>query len=310
MLAADKLRSLTNEDIERMNWYYQIELKNGAYTNARVRGTSSVVREVVRHIDLKDSLVLDIGSQECLLPAMMVRQGAKKVVAYDRLNLTHRVDLVKAAYGVDFDYIHSLQLSDLSESLKKSGSFPFDVVVFAGVLYHMIDPLAGLAVARSLLREGGLMVIETSVIASNEYIAAVNVGGRLYSGSNYFQISLASLDYFLRMLRLKPIDIVNTAPSDKNISRVTIVARAVDDVVSETNDSWIGQPWIEKDMEAVGLFYSELKSNRPDVPYSQVNSSVRFLENTDIMDVCLTFENSEAFKIKALDGKLRLHDYS
>lgn len=60
-------------------------------------------------------------------------------------------------------------MHELLAATKVRGQGPFDVVVFAGVLYHMIDPLAGMAIARSFLREGGIAVLETSVFCLGRF---------------------------------------------------------------------------------------------------------------------------------------------
>lgn len=101
----------------------------------------------------------------------------------------------------------------------------------------MIGPLARLATVRGLVRNGGLLIVETSVSATRDFVAYINAEGRFYPGSNYFQISLGTLDYFMRMLRLKPIDILFTDPSEDNISRVLIVAEAMSSLVTVKGDT-------------------------------------------------------------------------
>lgn len=305
-----RLESLTQQDIEAMDWYYNVELKPGAFTNARIRGTSSMTRDVVRNISLSGQRCLDLGAQECLLTAMMVRQGAAKVAAYDRLDLTDRIDLIKEAYNVDFDYYHSLQLNELPGRLKSEGVEPFDVVVFAGVLYHMIDPLAGLATARSFARQGGLVVVETSVMSRGDYTAEINAKGRYYPGSNYFQISLGTLDYFMRMLHMRPIDLLHTKPSEDGVCRVTIVARAVDSVMPTQDDRWMRKRFVVQDMEAAHLFYDELKSDAEPVKYRPINEKLVNYEGTKQVDIWSSYEASPHHRINRDDGRLQLADQS
>ena len=114
-----------------------------------------MVRRLLELTDLRDARCLDIGTQEALIPVSLLRLGAKSVVAYDRLDLSERIRLVQQAYGVEFEYIPGLQMDELQTALWKDRKSPLDVVVFSGVLYHMIDPLVGLCIARSLVREGG-----------------------------------------------------------------------------------------------------------------------------------------------------------
>ncbi|MEE9413966.1 MAG: methyltransferase domain-containing protein [Acidimicrobiales bacterium] len=309
-MSKKELTDLSNEEIEKFNWYYKIELKKGATTGGRVRGTSSMTRRIVANMGIDGSRCLDIGAQEGLLSVLMSRHGAAKVAAYDRLDLADRLALVQEAYGVEIDYYHSLQLNELPAAVEKAGEDPFDVVVFAGVLYHMIDPLAGLALTRSFIREGGLAVIETSVVASGELVVHINAKGRYYKGSNYFQISLGSLDYFLRMLRLEPIDLLFTEPSKDNISRATIVARAVDAVVADADDEWMKGNWVENDMASTHVHYDQLKSDKAPVEYTPINPALKFYEGTKTVDIMSTFEASEPHRTTKAEGMLRLDDHA
>lgn len=304
------LADLSREDIEAMDWYYKIELKPGAFTNGRVRGTASMTRDVIRNINLKGARCLDLGAQECLLTTMLARQGASYVAAYDRLNLTDRINLIKAAYAVDFDYYHSLQLNELPARLKAEGKGPFDVVIFAGVLYHMMDPIAGLATARSFVREGGLMVVESSVLATSEYTAAINAKGRLYSGSNYFQLSLSSLEYFMRMLRLRPIDLLFTKPRDDGICRAIIVGRAVKSVVPTSDDWWMRKQFLLLDVQAAHLYYNALQSDAKPITYRSINRSLKTYENCKLIDIWGSYEASQPHRAKQENGQMRLSDQS
>lgn len=296
-------------DVNLENWYYQIELEPNVMSGGRVRGTSSMTRKIVSHLNLSDTRCLDIGAQEGLLSVLMARQGASQVVAYDRLDLRSRLSLVQKAYDVKIDYFHSIEMHELKAATASRGLPPFDVVVFAGVLYHMIDPLAGMAIARSFLREGGIAVIESSVFVSEDFVMHFNAGGRFYKGSNYFQVSLACYDYFARMLRLKPIDMLFTPTSDDGISRVSLVCRAVDHVVAEPEDLWMGKPFVQSDMGAVGLEYKELTSAAPPVPYTPINPTRQFRGDTDCLDVLGTFHASAPNRGTRREGQLHLSDH-
>ncbi|HMB90209.1 MAG TPA: methyltransferase domain-containing protein, partial [Rhodothermales bacterium] len=151
------LQTLTDDEIRQTRWYYQVELRPGVYTDGPEQHTAAMVRSLAERIDLAGTQCLDLGTQEGLMAVSLARLGAETVVAYDRLDLSDRIAMVKEAYEVDFDYQHGLYLHELSAALQTAGYDPFDVVVFAGVLYHMIDPLAGLGTARSFVRENGLL---------------------------------------------------------------------------------------------------------------------------------------------------------
>ena len=302
-----KLSSLTDAQIRQMDWYYGIELRPGVRTAGRRRGSLSLVRHQIKNMDVLGQRCLDIGTQEGVVSTVLAQAGARKVVAYDRLNLSDRISLVQEAYGVDFDYHHSCQLSELPSRLEGTGDVPFDIVIFAGVLYHMIDPLSGMALARSFLRNNGLMLLETSVAVSDEMVMQVNASGRYYQGSNYFQMSLATLDYFLRMLRLQVIDCrhISTAAALENknkegVCRVSVVCRAVEDIIGCENDRWLregSEAWLTSDFEAVSLYFDRLKSDQPPVSYS--TGGLRYHNEQGLKTVNLyeTVINSPSFPV-------------
>ena len=95
---------------------------------------------------------------------LLERRGAAEVLGYDMLLRSDRLDLVKEALGADFGLIGGIDLADLPPAMIAAGHDPFDVVVFSGVLYHMFDPLTGLAVVRGLVRDGGICLVETATV--------------------------------------------------------------------------------------------------------------------------------------------------
>lgn len=262
-----ELQSLTTDQIQGMDWYYSIELKKGAYTKNRVFvGTVALVRDLVARTCVENKWCLDIGTQEAIVATMMARNGGK-TFAYDRLSLVEKIDFVKQAYNVSFEYVHGIQLHELPNELLRRSAGPFDLVVFAGVLYHMVNPLGGMATARSFLKQGGLMVLETAAVVSPEPNFAFNVEGSIYPGSNYFVPTLHSLDYMCRMMRLRPIDCAFIGASQNGICRIAVVCRAEDKPVSTESDTWMHSHWVTNDLKAIGLDFKKLVANDEPMPY-------------------------------------------
>jgi 2-polyprenyl-3-methyl-5-hydroxy-6-metoxy-1,4-benzoquinol methylase len=187
-------------------WYYSVE----AFPGVIARGSfpddlPMLPRQLTRHADVAGQSCLDIGSMEGLMPALLARRGASRVVATDAVaHVADRMEAVKQWYGVDFEFSAVGLLYDLHRKLAPQS---FDFINFSGVLYHVYSPLVTLASIRSLLRPGGLMVVSTNIFHSDGYTAEFNAGGRLQPEANTFwYLSVPLLDYMLRMLRLAPID--------------------------------------------------------------------------------------------------------
>jgi len=289
-------------------WYYQIELPDGTFTNGKPRANLALCRQFFPRIEKTGLRCLDIGTQDFVAPVLFQRQGAAEVVAYDRLNLESRRRVVADAYGAKFHYAAGMPLLGLKKHLRDNNiPTAFDYVNFCGVLYHMIDPLAGLGIARSFLRAGGIMLLETSFAVDPGFVARVNHAGQLYSDTNYFQVSLDALDYWLRMLRMRILDAAFTDPWKNLIGRVVVVCRAVDRPVADPDDTWMAEPFIEQDFEPYGLDYSELASAAPPVAYRGAAQNV-VRPGLDSVDLYQTYTRRGATHIDHALGTLRLRD--
>jgi SAM-dependent methyltransferase len=305
------VEQLTDDEIRGSKWYYQVELRPGVYTAGIERRTAAMVRALLERIDLTNARCLDIGAQEALISVSLARLGSSEVVAYDRVDRTASIDLVREAYDVEFDYRHGMELAGLPSALARPGYEPFDVVVFAGVLYHLLDPLAGLGVARSFVRENGLLLVETATVLDDEPVLHFNAAGRHYPGSTYFLPSLGWLDYALRMLRLKPIDCVHISkPEIGSQGRVAIVCRATDRPLALGGDSWMSGPWIDKDMRGVSLDYAVLASSRPGMRLDKMAGDLPLHPETDSVDVFQAVLRMPAIPRSEKKGKLNLSDYA
>jgi SAM-dependent methyltransferase len=273
-------------------WYYRIELAPGLYTPGNNRRPVALTRELLRRVDIESggaggggARCLDVGIQEGLVTILIARRGASEVVAYDRALRMDQLSLAQRALGVDFDLIGDVKLQDLPRALAAHDRDPFDVVVFSGVLYHMFDPLGGLAVVRGMVREGGICLIETSVAVEDSYSMHFNHRGRFTPGasprfkpssaasrSTFWLITPRCLDYLLRFLRLKPIDLVCLPVSDAldgkpAQARLAVACRAVAEAVAEPGDEWISESQQQKGRFAEFLDWDAVASAAAPIGY-------------------------------------------
>lgn len=262
---ADAIYSQAELDVTP--WYYSMEMEPGKLTPGQSFSNVGLTRTLLQRADLNGHDCLDIGTMEGLMPVLMQRRGAQSVTAYDRPSaLTSRISSVKEKFGVDFDFVSGFPLADLPANV---GHRTFDVVVMSGVLYHLFSPLAGLAVARGLLRNGGVMIVETAAIISDEAAMYWNSASR-FKGEAYFYPSVASLDYFARFLRMEVIDCAFLEWGSIDgllIARVAMACRAVRDVASDPDDHFIkGTYHTELDIRE-HLDWQRCLSIRPPVAY-------------------------------------------
>ncbi len=190
-----------------------------------------------------------MGTQEAIVPILLKRGGAGRTVAYDRNDLSSKIGLLQNIYGTPFEYHAGLQLTDLPTKLDGAGGRFFDLVVFSGVLYHMINPLGLLALVRGFCKVGGLFLIETAVMQHTEAKLVFNLKGKEYGfSSNYFVPTSTWLDYVLRMLSLRPISVLYLGSNRESaISRVAVLCRSeATPPLLEKDDQWGAAPFHEK----------------------------------------------------------------
>jgi 2-polyprenyl-3-methyl-5-hydroxy-6-metoxy-1,4-benzoquinol methylase len=244
--SADELRS---SDLLRQWWYYSVELLPGVVARGIYPDSLPMLpRILLRHCDVTSASCLDIGTMEGLIPTLLVRRGARRVLAIDAVD--HCVDKLRAVqhyHGVSFGYQSVGLMYDLAGKLPDEG---FDVVNCSGLLYHVFSPLHVLAGLRPLLKRNGVLVIATGVVADESFTMEFNNRGRLQAETNTFwYVSIPLLEYQLRYLKLAPIDCLYLPHSaigsdiryvfDKPSGYLTVVCRAMDDVLPAADDEWM-----------------------------------------------------------------------
>lgn len=236
------------DPVAQMPWYYSVELLPGLVTRgAYPDDVPMLPRKMARRADVRGKHCLDIGSMDGLLPAMLARRGAARVVASDAVSHCHdRLAAVKHYYGVDFEFAEVGLLYDLHAKLAGQS---FDFINLSGVLYHVYSPLMVLASVRTLLRRNGLMTVSTNIVYDPGHRMEFNSHGRLQTEANTFwYLSVPLFDYLLRMLKLAPVDCLHLDHADVDMpvhvegmrtGYLSVLCRASDDVVAADGDTYL-----------------------------------------------------------------------
>jgi tRNA (mo5U34)-methyltransferase len=138
-------------------WYHSIEIEPGLVTPG-VHPLEEL-RQVLEHMRLPRSLeglsVLDIGAWDGFFSFEAERRGAERVVAYDLTPEDYwGFSTARELLGSKVVYVQGSVYE-----LKKEVVGTFDLVLFAGVFYHLRYPLLALDRIRDICR--GYMVLET-----------------------------------------------------------------------------------------------------------------------------------------------------
>jgi SAM-dependent methyltransferase len=142
------------------NFYHIIDLGDGIFTpgSRDLTKSQAPVLAAIESLDLAGKRVLDIGCRDGLYSLAAERRGAAEVIGIDN-------DLSRGAVELVIPHLrskvrmHELNLYDLTP--ERFGKF--DVVVFAGVLYHLRYPFWGLKVIKDVMQSGGTLIIETAI---------------------------------------------------------------------------------------------------------------------------------------------------
>lgn len=235
-------KDLTNQEIENLDWYYTVELRKDIFTKGSHFINMIPVRKLLGRIDFTDLEVLDIGTMEGANSVLLDRAGAK-VVAYDRIDLRDRVSIVQEVYRTNFDYQFSGPFHQYATKLRSERRRGFDCVLLSGVIYHAIDPGIFLHLASTLLRPGGILILETACAIDHDAALYFNRAGRFNDFTNYYQPSTGWLDYFLRVLGFRIVDVEFVIPKfpardGRQISRVAMICILGEPSRLEFDDEW------------------------------------------------------------------------
>jgi 2-polyprenyl-3-methyl-5-hydroxy-6-metoxy-1,4-benzoquinol methylase len=152
------------QSLSRYPFYHIIALNDRVSTPGspdHVRSQQPVLKAISR-LDVTGKRVLDIGCRDGLYSFAVERMGAAEVIGIDN-------DISKGAVEVVIPYLrssvrmHQMNLMELVPGLFGK----FDVIIFAGVLYHLRYPFWALKLLGDVMQPGGKMILETAIFYSS-----------------------------------------------------------------------------------------------------------------------------------------------
>jgi 2-polyprenyl-3-methyl-5-hydroxy-6-metoxy-1,4-benzoquinol methylase len=151
------------EQLANYSFYHTIPLTEKVSTpGSPIHEKSQLpVLAAISRLNFKGKRVLDVGCRDGLYSFKAEQLGAADVIAIDN-------DLSQGSVDVVIPFLrskvqmHSMNMMDLTpESFGK-----FDIILFAGVLYHLRYPFYALKLLRDVMNPGGRMVLETAIFYS------------------------------------------------------------------------------------------------------------------------------------------------
>ena len=150
------------------NFYHVIRLTETIETPGVLAHVPSQakVHRAIRSLDLKGKRVLDIGCRDGLYSFECEKLGASEIIGIDNNVSPAAVEFLIPFFNSKVK-MHELNLLDLRPQTFGT----FDIVIFAGVLYHLRYPFYGLKIIRDVLKDGGALVLETAIFGDENRLA-------------------------------------------------------------------------------------------------------------------------------------------
>ncbi|MFG0256273.1 MAG: class I SAM-dependent methyltransferase [Phycisphaerales bacterium JB043] len=131
--------------------------------------------------EIQGARILDIGCWTGGTSLLLAAMGAHVHAIEEVRKYADTVSYLAHAFGVE-DHLtcerRSLYECDTPEFRDR-----FDLVLYAGVLYHVTDPILSLRICFNALRDGGRCLLETAVVRSDECVLQYDGPSRTYAGS-------------------------------------------------------------------------------------------------------------------------------
>jgi tRNA (mo5U34)-methyltransferase len=165
------------------DWYHEIDFGDGVRSRPKSppKHVDRIWEEIERflaEVDFQDRTVLDIGCWDGRWSFLAEKRGASRVVAVDagdqRWGATRGFEIARSLFKSRAEYRGNVNIHTAPAQL---GGERFDVVLFLGVYYHLVDAVHGLAQLRHLVADGGIVIIEGSAINDTERAYAEFLSG-------------------------------------------------------------------------------------------------------------------------------------
>ncbi len=159
--------------------YHSFKFDDGTEITGKL--SYEVLEKNWKYLDIKDEvagkLVADIGCWDGYNTIQALKCGAKHVVAMDNglgsynwqndiSGWQKNLDEVRERYGINEDRI-SYVYNDVDEEYLGYHAYAVDVVIAAGLIYHLKAPFKFLQECYYILKNGGILTIETHVTCND-----------------------------------------------------------------------------------------------------------------------------------------------
>ena len=146
------------------HWFHSIDFGDGLVSPGRFgldvppNFTLYGIFQLLTELELDGAFAVDVGTMDGLISFGMKLRGAARVLATD-LSPRPTFEAGRDHLKLDVEYHVPVDVFELGTLLDSDRA---DLLVLAGVLYHVLDPVAVLRACRHAVKVGGYLLLETS----------------------------------------------------------------------------------------------------------------------------------------------------
>ncbi len=216
-------------------WYHSMNLGQGITTPGRYGNNLVPVASLLEHVNLNGTACLDIGTMDGKMAFLMEKLGGNVVTVdvFARPTVTDLID----TFSSSVSYMTGIRDSNLEDVKEKFGHFDF--VLCAGVLYHIFSPFDMIANIRKVVKNNGLVIIESACLKDEKKSYMQLNWGDLYDEST--SVWVPTIACLKKMLLFFGFEILGDAIMREKIPRYAVLCKASSPSLAgqKTDDRWL-----------------------------------------------------------------------
>ena len=212
------------DEVKKLFWFHTIDLGEGVVTPGH-KSAAYMQKDAAAYfdgVDLRGKSFLDVGAWNGGFCVEAAKRGAARIVGLDSVTWNsayfrgrETFDLVSRRHGNRFE---AIDIDVDRPGLDLGGQGPFDVVLYAGVFYHLVDPIAATREVGRLAKE--LLILETYVDDTlGDRPAMVFYPGSELGGdpSNWWGPNVACVSALLRQFGFPRVEVRNGSDHNRKV---------------------------------------------------------------------------------------------
>jgi 2-polyprenyl-3-methyl-5-hydroxy-6-metoxy-1,4-benzoquinol methylase len=240
--------------------------------------------DLLNTVDVTNMRCAEIGPGSGLIAIGLKQRGASYVAAIDGRHAARQCELAIELSGQDVDYL-PIGIEGALDNPEWLHSF--DLVFSAGLMYHLINPFMLCDVAKRLLKENGVFLLQSMITGRNEG-AILKINTRMNVNGDWTTFTVPTPEAMRSMLSLALFERIAECHVKQAPTFHSVIARSINDANHLKGLSGFESTVFEK------------YSKNPNYPYGGYSFS-DYCKRHEISEIQLAIDNEKGIKIKEID---------